>query len=319
MPDMRASVLVACSLPDEAIDILRQSFVVHVLSDSERPNPDEVARLSSGMDVLICSVTLKVDRKLIAALSPSTLAVATYSVGMDHLDLQACRDHQLAVFNTPDVLSEAVAEVAMLLLLAAARRAQESSTLIRSGAWKGWQPTQLNGIQLSGRTLGILGMGRIGREIAARARSFGMSIAYCNRTKLTPELESGARYYADAEKLLTAADAFIFAWPATPETERFVDRRRIALMKPGALIVNISRGSVVDDDALIEALASGRVAGAGLDVFNGEPNFDQRYLDLPNVFMLPHIGSSTIETRVRMAEALATSIKTFLEEQARRV
>lgn len=319
MPDMRASALVTCSLPDEAMDILRASFAVYVLPDSERPDPEEVARLSAGMDVLICSVTLKVDRKLLAALSPSILAVATYSVGMDHLDLEACRDHQLAVFNTPDVLSDAVAEVAMLLLLATARRAHEASTLIRSGAWKGWQPTQLNGVQLSGRTLGIFGMGRIGREIAARARSFGMAIAYCNRTKLAPELERQARYYADAEELLAAADASIFAWPATPETERFVDRRRIAILKPGALIVNISRGSVVDDDALIEALASGRVAGAGLDVFNGEPNFDRRYLDQPNVFMLPHIGSSTIETRVRMAEALAMSINAFLEERTGRV
>lgn len=316
---MRASVLVACSLPDEALEILQESCDVHLLPDGERPNPEEVAILSAGMDVLLCSVTLKVDRKLIAALSPSILAVATYSVGMDHIDLDACKDRQLAVFNTPDVLSDAVAEVAMLLLLAAARRAQESSTLIRSGSWKGWQPTQLNGVELPGRTLGIFGMGRIGREIAARARSFGMRIAYCNRTRLAPELECDARYFADPEALLAVADASIFAWPATPETEGFVNRRRIELMKPGALTVNISRGTVVDDDALIEALASGRVAGAGLDVFNGEPDFDRRYLDLPNVFMLPHIGSSTIETRIRMADALARSIDAYFDERRRRV
>ena len=297
------SVVVACPLPDAVAASVAAAFDTTNLP-RERPDPDEVIAALEGKDALMFTVTLPMTAGFVARLPASVKAIGTYSVGHDHIALDACRDRGIAVLNTPDVLTDAVAETALLLLLGAARRAKESLALLQSGAWKGWQPTQLNGVELRGKTLGIVGMGRIGRGIAERARAFGMAIRYYNRSRLSPDLEQGAVYDATVEDLLAASDAIVLAAPATASTAGLIDRERIAVMKRGALVVNIGRGGLIDDDALIEALLDGRIGAAGLDVFNGEPAIDDRYRSLPNVFATPHIGSSTVETRMRMAQCL---------------
>lgn len=302
------SALLACALPEEARGRLCERLELTLLAGAERPDPRSIPAAASGKNALVFSVTLPMTADLVAKLPPSIRAIGTYSVGYDHVDLEACRKRGLKVYNTPDVLTDAVAEVAMLLLLGAARRVKESSALIAEQRWTGWQPTQLNGIELAGKSLGIFGMGRIGGAVAIRARAFGMTIHYSNRHRLPPELECGAIFHPHPRSLLAASDALLLASPATPETTGFLDRERIGWLKSGALVVNVGRGALVDDDALIEALAAGRVRAAGLDVFNGEPNLDPRYRALDNVFLLPHIGSSTIETRARMAEILATGL-----------
>lgn len=307
------SVLVACKLPDEVEQDIATHLDADFMADARsRPLPELVARLA-GRDALIVLAMTPADASFIAALPASVKTIATYSVGLDHIDLAAARQRGMAVLHTPDVLTDSVAETALLLLLGAARRATESIDLVRSGAWQGWTPTQLVGVELTGRTLGILGMGRIGRGIAERAKAFGMRIAYHNRKPLAPELAGGAVHHADATTFLGAIDALAIACPLTEETQGFLNAERIATMRPGAIVVNIARGPVIDDDALIAALKSGHVRAAGLDVFTNEPKLDPRYLDLPNAFLLPHIGSSTVESRRAMGRALIDGLVALAE------
>lgn len=254
-------------------------------------------------DAIICSPAgLRLDREAIERLPSSVRAIGTYSVGYDHIDLAAAKYRGVAVFNTPDVLSKSVAEVAMFLLLGAARRGTESIALIRSGQWTGWRPDQLLGTELAGKTMGILGMGSIGRQIALRARGFGMEIAYHNR-RPSPVAED-ARFVADPVDLMSQSDALVLCWPSTRETRGFVCGRTLAAMRPSSILINIGRGDLVCDDDLILALEKRHILAAGLDVFNDEPALDPRYSGLPNVFMTPHIGSSTMEARLGMAQAL---------------
>ncbi|MBN8940221.1 MAG: D-glycerate dehydrogenase [Rhizobiales bacterium] len=298
------SVLVACQLPEEVERDLDAALDVDFMPDARsRPVSELIARLE-GRDALLLLAMTPADAALIDALPASVKVIATYSVGLDHIDLEAARRRGIAVLHTPDVLTDAVAETALLLLLGAARRATESIALVRSGAWQGWTPTQLIGVELTGKTLGILGMGRIGRGIADRARAFGMKIGYHNRSALPPELAKGAVHHADARDFLGAIDALAIACPLTETTRGFLNAERIAAMKPGGIVVNIARGPVIDDDALIAGLKSGHVRAAGLDVFTNEPKLDPRYLDLGNAFLLPHIGSSTVESRRAMGQTL---------------
>ena len=268
------------------------------------------ARASAGevFDGVLFSLDVDMGSETIASLPADVRFLATYSVGTDHVDLDAARARGLAVFNTPGVLADSVAEDALLLMLGAARRATESIELIRSGRWSGWSPTQLVGVQLAGRTLGILGMGDIGRRIATRARALGMDLLYCNRRALPESESAGAAYRATPAELVRDSDVLVLICPSTPETRGLLNRELLAHARPDLIVVNVARGDVVDDDALVEALSSGRIRAAGLDVFAGEPDFDRRYLDLPNVFMLPHQGSSTIEARLGMGRILIGAV-----------
>jgi len=304
--DERWSILSLSTLPDFVNDILRRDFELTI---EEGPlDPPALKERCTGRQVILLSVDAPLSAPHIAALPGSVRAVATYSVGLDHLDVEAIRARGLALFNTPDVLTNSVAEVAMFHVLAVLRRAGESLQLIRSGSWSGWTPRQLLGLEAYGKHLGIFGMGRIGRAVAQRARAFGMCVHYCNRHRLPEELEAGATFHAEVDGLLGAVDVLLIAAPADIETRGFLNRQRIAQLRRGASVVNIARGDLVDDDALIEALERGDVSAAGLDVFRNEPDLDARYLSLPNVFMTPHIGSSTIEARRRMAEILLEGI-----------
>lgn len=264
----------------------------------------DLATAAPGSEVLFVSTAERVDAAAIAALSPALRVIATLSVGHDHIDLDAARAHGVAVLTTPDVLSEACAEIAMMLILNAARRAHEADALVRENRWQGFAPTLLLGRGLTGRRLGILGMGRIGREVAARARAFGLIVHYHNRSRLAADLEAGATYHDSAEGLLAHSDVLCLCAPGGASLANFLDAARIALLPRGAIVVNIARGEMVDDAALIAALESGQVFAAGLDVFTGEPAIHPGYRALPNVFLSPHIGSATIETRDAMGMLL---------------
>lgn len=272
-----------------------------ILNPDDAPYPaDRLVEAAAGRDAILLSGRERLDAATIERLPAGLRAVATYSVGYEHIDVGAAARRNLIVTNTPDVLTDATADIAMLLILAATRRAGEAERMVRAGLWTGWAPTQLLGPQIGGRTLGILGMGRIGRAVADRARAFGMSIHYSNRTRLAPELEAGATFHADPEAMLGQVDVLSLHAPATPETDRFLNARRIGLMRDGAVIVNTARGTLVDDDALIAALRSGKLFAAGLDVFTGEPKLDPRYRDIESAVLLPHLGSATFETRDAM-------------------
>ena len=226
--------------------------------------------------------------------------VATFSVGYEHIDVAAARARGIVVTNTPDVLTEATADIAMLCLLGAARRASEGDRMVREGRWVGWDAMLLLGTHLGGKRLGIVGMGRIGQALARRARGFGIAVHYHNRSRLAPEVEAGATYHARLEHLLAVSQFLSINAPSTPDTVRLLDAERIARLPDGAVVVNTARGNMVDDDALIAALGSGKIAAAGLDVFDGEPGLDARYRALDNTFLLPHLGSATRETRDAM-------------------
>lgn len=269
---------------------------------------EEVARVEP--DAILCSIRpYRFDRAAIERLPDSVKMIATYSVGYDHIDLAAATERNIAVFNTPGVLSDAVADAAMLLMLGAARRATESIALLREGRWTGWTPSQLNGVQLSGKLLGILGMGEIGRRVAQRARAFGMDVAYSNRREISGE---DARFQPDPRALVGESDVLLLAWPSTAETRRFIAADTLRLAKSSLILVNIGRGDLVNDSDLIAALKGGGIMAAGLDVFDNEPDLHPEYLELPNAFLLPHIGSSTWEARLAMADILISAIDTHL-------
>jgi lactate dehydrogenase-like 2-hydroxyacid dehydrogenase len=269
------------------------------LTASDTPIPDIVAR-AQGADALLCCPGDRLDAALIAALPPSIKVIATFSVGHDHIDDHAARARGISVCNTPDVLSLATAETAMLLILAAARRAGEGERLIRAGRWQGWAPTQLLGIGISGRRLGIFGLGRIGREVARMARGFGMTIHYHDVARLPAELEAGAVFHDDDASFLAVCDVLSLHAPGGAGTRHWLNAGRIAHLPRGAVVVNAARGSLVDDAALIAALQTGQVGFAGLDVYEGEPKLHPGYLALENVVLLPHLGSATVATRDAM-------------------
>ncbi|MBP0445254.1 D-glycerate dehydrogenase [Roseomonas sp. SSH11] len=263
---------------------------------------DSAALLAAaqGCDGILCAAGDALDAATIAQLPGSVRVIATFSVGTDHIDLEAARSRGIAVTNTPDVLSVATAEIAMLLILMCARRAGEAERLLRAREWTGWAPTQLMGVTLEGKRLGILGMGRIGQELARMARGMGMVVHYRNRTRLAPQEEGGAIFHGDDEAFLAACDVLSMHIPGGAATKGWLNAARIAALPRGAIVVNTGRGTTVDDEALCEALHSGHLRAAGLDVFTGEPNIFEGYYAAPNVTLLPHLGSATIETRDAM-------------------
>lgn len=296
-------------LPAEIEAALAARFVVSVNEYDALLAPSAIAALAGDASVLFVTATERVDGELLRKLSPTLRTVATLSVGYDHIDLATARELGIEVLHTPDVLSDACAEIALMLLLNASRRGFEADRMVRTGQWAGWAPTQLLGKGLVGKRLGIFGMGRIGRAIATRARAFGMDIHYHNRSPLDPAVAQGATYHATLDALCRHSDALMVAAPGSPQLKGALDRAHIAALPRGAVVVNISRGDIVDDGALIDALKSGHVFAAGLDVFANEPEIDPRYRTLDNVFLSPHIGSATHETRNAMGWLLIDGIE----------
>jgi lactate dehydrogenase-like 2-hydroxyacid dehydrogenase len=284
------------------------------LTPSDVAITDLVTRAEEA-DAILCCPGDVLDAKAIGALPASVKVLGTFSVGYDHIDIAAAKARGIKVCNTPDVLSVATAECAMLLLMAAARRAGEGERLVRSGKWEGWAPTQLLGTQVSERRLGIFGMGRIGREIARMARGFGMEIHYRDMIRLPSDLEQGAIFHDNDDSFLPVCQFLSLNAPGGEGTRHWLNAERIAKLPSGAVVANAARGTLVDDAALIAALRSGQVAAAGLDVYNGEPRLNPEYLTLENVVLLPHLGSATTETRDAMGRIVLSGIGAILAGQ----
>jgi lactate dehydrogenase-like 2-hydroxyacid dehydrogenase len=296
----RATILVTRRLPEAVEARLQRDYRAHLNQSDELYTAERILALAQDSDAILPCHTEHFTAELIDRLPDRIKAIANFSVGVDHVDLAAAKRRGLIVTNTPDVLADATAEIAILLMLGAARRAGEGERLVRSGEWNTWSPAFMVGTQVTGKRLGVLGMGRVGQVTARRARGFDMEIHYHNRHRLPPELEAGAEYHASMESLLPHCDFLAVHCPATPQTVDLIDAGRLALLPEGAIIVNVARGSVVDEQALIAALRSGRVQAAGLDVYKSEPNILPELRNLTNAFLLPHIGSATRETRDAM-------------------
>ncbi|MFT6389992.1 MAG: lactate dehydrogenase-like 2-hydroxyacid dehydrogenase [Cellvibrionaceae bacterium] len=296
----KPTVLVARQLPEAVEKRLVRDYDARLNGTDKTYSTDELLELAQGAQAIIPCHTENLRADVIARLPASVKAICCFSVGYDHVDLDAAKARGITVTNTPEVLSEATAEIAMLLMLGAARRGYEAQQQIRTDTWADWTAAHQLGIQVSNKRLGILGMGRVGLFMAKFARGFGMEIHYYTRSRLAPDAEQGAIYHNSAEKLLKHSDILSIHCPATPDTHHFLNAERIKLLPDNAIVVNTSRGAIIDDDALIEALESGKLFAAGLDVFNNEPNIDPRYRALVNTFLLPHVGSATLETRDAM-------------------
>jgi hydroxypyruvate reductase len=293
-------IVVAPSLPADVFESLDQRFQA-IGGDNNLSVAEALqAAQDSKAEGLLVSHRHKMTPEIIRQVPASVRILATVTVGYDHIDLAAAKARGLVVTNTPDVLTDCTADMAMLLILAASRRAAEGEQLMRKGWRQSFGMGEFLGRQVSHKRLGIFGMGRIGQATAQRARGFSMKIAYCNRRRLPPDQEQGATYYADLAAMLPNIDILSIHAPATPETDKVIDRKMLSLLPRGSVLVNTARGQLVDEDALIEALRSGQLFAAGLDVFRQEPDFDLRFVELPNVFLAPHIGSATVETRNAM-------------------
>jgi len=315
MTTHRISMYLARRLPPAVEAEMARQYDLRINESDAVLSAAQLIAEARGCEYLVVSVTEPVSAEVIAGLGPRLRLIATHSVGVDHIDLAAAKSAGVAVLFSPNVLSAACAEIAMLLILNAARRGYEADSMMRSGRWTGFAPTQLLGLGLVGRRLGIFGMGRIGREVATRAAAFGMAVHYCNRRRLPADEERGAIYHAAADELLPFSDVLCICLPGASDVAGWLDARRIELLPRDAIVVNIARGIVIDDGALIAALSSRRLFAAGLDVYANEPDIDPRYRELPNVFLTPHIGSATIETRDAMGFLLLEGMQAI--EQGR--
>ncbi len=310
-PTVLAKILVTRRLPPNVEARLTRDYQATLNADDRVFSAAEILGAAEGHDGILCCSSEKFSADVISALPGCVRILATFSVGHEHIDIAAAGKRGLTVTNTPDVLTDATADTAMLCLLAAARRGAEGDRLVRAGEWQGWHTTMMLGTHVSGKRLGVLGMGRIGRAVAQRGRGFRMSIHYHNRSRLDDDLEQGAVFHETPESLLAVSDFFSINAPSSPETQKFLNAERIARLPDGAVVVNTARGNMVDDDALIAALRSGKVAAAGLDVFDGEPSIHSGYRALDNVFLLPHLGSATHETRDAMGFCCLDNLDAF--------
>lgn len=287
-----------------------------VLNADDRPM--DRATLGAAMadaDVFVPTVTDRIDAELIAAAPDRLRLIANYGAGFGHIDLKAARERGITITNTPGVLTEDTADMAMALILAAPRRLIEGDKLVRSGKWTGWRPTGMRGHRIGGKKLGILGMGRIGQAVAQRARAFGLTIHYHNRHRIpeVAEAQLGATWHADLDTMLRAVDILTIHTPHSDSTGGLIDARRLDLLGPQGWLINTARGEIVDPEALVAALTEGRIAGAGLDVYVNEPVVDPRLIALDNVVLLPHLGSATFEGREAMGLKVIANIRSWVD------
>lgn len=309
-------ILVTRKLPDPVEARLSRDYDAILNPDDKLYSPDDLVAMSSKVDAFLPCHTEHFDADVIGRLDGRVKAIANFSVGVDHCDLVAAKEKGVIVTNTPDVLSDATAEIAMLLMIGAARRASEGERMMRAAAWNDWSPSFMVGRQVTGKRFGVIGMGRVGQVAAKRARGFDMEVHYYNRRRLDVATEQGAVFHDTVEELLANCDVLSIHCPATPETKGLLNADRIACMNDGAIVVNTGRGGVVDDAALVAALKSGKLWAAGLDVYNNEPDgIDPAYRTLDNVFLLPHIGSATIETRNAMGFRALDNLDAIFSDQ----
>jgi lactate dehydrogenase-like 2-hydroxyacid dehydrogenase len=308
---MKPVVLVTRKLPLAVEDRLRRDYQPRLNSEDRLYSSEELIKSAAGAEAILPCHTERFSAEVIERLPQSVRIIANFSVGYDHVDVEAAQRRGLVVTNTPEVLSDATAELTILLMLGAARRASEGERLVRARQWKDWSPSFMVGTQVTGKRLGIVGLGRVGRVTARRARGFDMTIHYHDVQRLPAAQEEGAIYHPTPEDLMPHCDFLAFHCVSTPQTRKMLNAARIALLPDGAIVVNASRGAVVVDDALIAALKSGKVAAAGLDVYNDEPDIHPEYRELPNTFLMPHIGSATKETRDAMGFRALDNLDAF--------
>ena len=313
MNQKKPVVFLTRRLPESTETRMRELFDAH-LRDRDTPlSHEELCAAVQSADVLVPTVTDRIDAAVIAAAGDQLKLIASFGTGVDHIDLAAAKARGITVTNTPGVLTEDTADVAMAMMLAVPRRIAEGDKVARSGEWTGWSPTGMLGHRINGKRLGIIGMGRIGTAVARRARGFGLSIHYHNRKPVHPETEAEleATYWDSLDQMLGRVDIVSVNCPHTPATNHLLTRRLLSMMQPSAYLVNTSRGEVIDEAALADLLASRQIAGAGLDVYEDEPRITTALVGLPNVVLLPHIGSATIEGRLEMGDKVIINIQTF--------
>ncbi len=315
---MKPKILVSRKISDDAEEILKKEFDVTLNLEDKPYTYEELIKLANEYDGIISTSFDKLDKNFFDNLSGKLKIIGHVGVGYDNIHIQSAKEKNIKVSNTPNVLNDAVAEITILLILASSRRIGEAYNLVKSNTWKDHRPdiTKLMvGNEITGKTLGIIGMGRIGQIVADRARAFKMKIVYYNRNKLANNLEKDATYYPDLKSMLPNCDYVSLHTPATSETKKIINSEILKLFPKHSVFINTSRGSTVDDNALIDALQNKKIYGAGLDVFNNEPNLDKRYLELENCFVLPHVGSATHETRLAMSMLAVNNIKCFFSQK----
>ncbi|MEP3847868.1 MAG: D-glycerate dehydrogenase [Paracoccaceae bacterium] len=313
MVKKRLSVVVTRRLPDVVETRLSELFDVRLHEEDSPMTRDALVNAMQTADVLVPTITDTIDASLLAQAGDQLRLIANYGAGVNNIDVATARQRGILVSNTPGVLTDDTADMTMALILAVARRIPEGLQAMQSGEWTGWSPTSYLGGRIAGRRLGILGMGRIGQAVARRASAFGMQIHYNNRRRLRPETESDlqATWWDSLDQMVARMDILSVHCPSTPSTFHLLNARRLRLLKPGAVVVNTSRGEVIDENALTRMLRNGEIAGAGLDVYENGTDVNPRLRDLSNVVLLPHMGSATLESRIEMGEKVIINIKTF--------
>ena len=315
MTGKRVNVVVTRRLPQVVEARMRELFDVTLRDPDTAMTRDDLAAAMRSTDVLVPTITDQIDAGLIGQAGEALRIIANYGSGVDHIDVATARQRGILVTNTPGVLTDDTADMALALILSVTRGIPQGLAVMQSGNWPGWSPMANLGGRIAGRRLGILGMGRIGQAVALRARAFGMQIHYHNRKRLRPETEAAleATWWESLDQMVARVDVLSVNCPHTPSTFHLLNARRLKLMKPTAVIVNTSRGEVIDENALTRMLRAGEIAGAGLDVFERRHDINPRLRELPNVVLLPHMGSATVEGRIEMGEKVIINIKTFAD------
>lgn len=309
----KLSVVATRRLPEVVETRMSELFNVTLGSEAGAMGRDALAAAMRNCDVLVPSLSDQIDGAMLAQAGDRLKLIANYGAGVDHIDVATARQRGILVTNTPGVLTDDTADMALALILSVTRRIPDGMAVMQTGKWEGWSPTAMLGGRIAGRRLGILGMGRIGQAVARRASAFGMQVHYHNRTRLRPEIEADldATFWESLDQMVSRVDILSINCPHTPSTFHLLNARRLKLMKPSAVIVNTSRGEVIDENALTRMLRAGEIAGAGLDVFEHGHEVNPRLRELPNVVLLPHMGSATQEGRIEMGEKVLINIKTF--------
>lgn len=315
MTGQKPLVIVTRKLPDSIETRMMELFDVRLNLSDEPFSPSQMIEAVREADILVPTVTDRIDARVLSEAGENLRLIASFGTGVDHIDLATARQRGITVTNTPGVLTEDTADMTMALILAVPRRLVEGEKLIRGGDWSGWSPTAMLGHRIHGKRLGIIGMGRIGQAVARRARGFGLSIHYHNRRRVHEEVEQEleATYWENLDQMLSRMDIISINCPHTPATYHLISPRRLALIQPHAYIVNTSRGEVMDENALVKALQNREISGAGLDVFEHEPQVNPKLMKLDNAVLLPHMGSSTIEGRMDMGQKVIMNIKVFVD------
>jgi glyoxylate reductase len=315
MPTERLNVVVTRRLPEPVETRMKELFNVELRDPDTPMSRDELAEAMRRCDVLVPTITDQIDAGLIAQSGTQLKLIANYGSGVDHIDVATARQRGILVSNTPGTVTEDTADMTLALILSVTRRIPEGLALMQAGKWEGWSPMNLLGGRVGGRRLGILGMGRIGQAVARRARAFGMQVHYHNRKRVRPEVETEleATYWDSLDQMIARMDIISVNCPHTPSTFHLLNARRLKLLKPSAVIINTSRGEVIDENALARGLKAGEIGGAGLDVYEHGTEINPTLRELPNVVLLPHMGSATVEGRIEMGEKVIINIKTFAD------